>query len=62
MYHPDMMLKIAHQRQAELEREAEMCGVPKAEHERLKPSEPVRALALCCVIPLVLLVAWAVVH
>jgi hypothetical protein len=62
MYHPKMMLRIAHQREAELAREAEMCGVTKAGHDPLKPSRPVLAMALCCVVPLVLLVAWAVVH
>ena len=29
MYHPDAMLKIAHDREAELVREAEICGIPK---------------------------------
>jgi hypothetical protein len=31
MYHPDSMLKIAHNREAELVREAQICGVPQAE-------------------------------
>src|SRR5713226_4104632 len=54
MYHPDMMLNIAHQREAELVREAVMCGVPKAEHGRQKLSGPVVAMALCGAIGLVL--------
>ena len=29
MYHPNAMLKIAHDREAELVREAEACGIPK---------------------------------
>ncbi len=62
MYYPDAMLKVAHTREAELVRDAEMCGVPQAEHDRQKLSGPVLAMALGCVIPLALLVAWAVVH
>ena len=62
MYHPDMMLNIAHKREAELVRDAIMCGVPKAEHDRLKLSGPVVAMALCGTIGLVLLVAWVVMY
>ncbi|MGQ0604426.1 MAG: hypothetical protein ACT4QE_22325 [Anaerolineales bacterium] len=37
MYHPDHMLRIAHDREAELVREAEVCGVPQRAkgHSRL---------------------------
>ena len=56
MYHPDAMLKIAHDREAELVREAEMCGVPKAEPDRLRLSKPMILLALCCILPVALLI------
>ena len=62
MYHPDMMLNMAHEREAELVREAQMCGVPKAEHDRHKPSGLVVAMALSCGLALILLVAWVVIY
>ena len=45
MYHPDAMLKIAHDREAELVREAEICGMPKAEPGRPWLSGRVLAIA-----------------
>ncbi len=60
MYHPDMMLNIGHKREAELVRDAEMCGVPKAEPQHQKLSGSV--LAVCCVTLLFLTVAWAVIY
>ncbi len=56
MYHPDAMLKVAHTREAELVREAEMCGVPKAEPDRLRLSKSMLFLALCGVLPVALLI------
>ena len=48
MYHPNAMLKIAHDREAELVREAEICGMPKAEPGRPWLSGRMLAIALGC--------------
>ncbi len=60
MYHPDMMLNIAHQREAELIREAELCGVPQAKDVSRNLPWQLLTIALICAIPLVILVVWAV--
>ena len=49
MYHPDAMLKIAHDREAELVREAAICGMPKAEPGRPWLSGRILTVALCIV-------------
>jgi hypothetical protein len=47
MYHPDAMLKIAYDREAELVREAVACGVPKgAEADSVSLSKRVLSIAL----------------
>jgi hypothetical protein len=62
MYHPDMMMNIAHKREAELVREAELCGVPKAEGDSRTLPRQLLTMALICAMPLAILVVWAVVN
>ena len=45
MYHPDHMLQIAHTRERELVKEAEACGLPKADAPRPWMSGRVLAIA-----------------
>lgn len=61
MYHPEMMLNIAHKREAELVRDAELCGVPKAGGDRSRLPQQLLAMALICAIPLLVWVVWAVI-
>ena len=53
MYHPDHMLKIAHDREAYLVREAQICGVPKTDRQRRQFSINPAVLVLCVTILLV---------
>lgn len=56
MYHPDAMLKVAHDREAELVREAEICGMPKAEPGRPWLSGRMLAIALTLAIVAIVLI------
>jgi hypothetical protein len=58
MYHPDSMLKIAHDREAYLVREAQICGVPKADRQRRPFSVNAAVLVLC--VTILLTAAWLV--
>ncbi len=57
MYHPDALLKIGHDREAELVREAQACGMPKAEADRPWASPRRLVLALAAA-PIVLWMVW----
>ena len=58
MYHPDALLKIAHDREAELVREAQACGLPKAEADRPPATSRRLVLAVAAAAPIVLWLAW----
>ena len=62
MYQPEMMLNIAHKREAELIRDAELCGVPQAEDVSRNLPRQLLTVALICVVPLVILAVWAVAY
>jgi len=46
MFHPNHLLQIAHTRERELVKEAEACGLPKAEAESPRLSKQILAIAL----------------
>jgi len=58
MYHPDALLKIGHDREAELVREAQACGMPKAQTDRPGIASRRLVLALAAAAPIVLWLAW----
>lgn len=58
MYHPDALLKIGHDREAELVREAQACGMPKAEADRPWVASRRLVLALAAAAPIVLWMVW----
>jgi hypothetical protein len=55
MYHPNTMLKIAHEREEYLVREAQLCGIPKAGHPH-RPL-PVRAATIVLIVTMLLALA-----
>ena len=57
MYHPNALLKIGHDREAELVREAQACGMPKTQADRPEASRRL-VLALAAAMPTVLWLAW----
>jgi hypothetical protein len=62
MYHPDTMLYIAHKREAELVKDAELCAVSKTAGVHAKAIAVILALGLCCGLPFVWLFVLAVAH
>jgi hypothetical protein len=60
MYQPEMMLNIAHKREAELIREAELCGVPQVEGTSRNLPRRLLTVALICAIPFAVWLVWAV--
>lgn len=58
MYHPDAMLKIGHDREAELVREAQACGMSKAQADRPRIASRRLVLTLAAAAPIVLWAIW----
>jgi len=61
MYHPNALLKIGHDREAELVRDAQACGMPKPQTDRPAATRRL-VLALAAAAPIVLWLAWVVVR